>query len=551
MTAYTKTLILSLLLCLVLPGEVVSQRDSFFVIELGKYEKPSFDSFAAFRQLGIVYEVPVKKEPSVIILGGYTEKEEAERIFNLLPESSQFTPEISVVPLKKRKPMRTVQLALFEVGTPIDWEGFFQQGFPVFAIQENDVLRITAGDFRNARRQQKGLEEIREKGFLKAYSKTFPEEMAIKIGTFEAGKTQENFLRPSLLPTVETSTEQVETPVSSQLNLLSTSHNEYPPIAPTLAKNSTQQLQDILKELGFFQDSIDGIYDNATANAYLQFTTDNEQWIKYTILGTQWVQDKTYKGGSLTQNAISMLGKQPEIALPILNSTNHPLAIGYLQLHKFLAQGPGTEISAQTQNAIKTARLGKEVDSTYFQKTVSLGFENLPDLLRGIAFLHQMYPSFKVPCWIFEKEPKLSDLAFTPAPAYRNFDYRLEHCEEFSTWSEIKTLKAITKDLSIVPIDSLNTLSLLYHTGFLTDSLFNVEMEKWEQDYIQQVKDWTKKPGFPSRVGSVFQVAFYQSLIRLQAYYAAKNSPENDALNLARASLRLLTGTSFEPEKQH
>lgn len=547
--ANTKTLVLFLLLYLMPAGELHAQRDSFFIIELGQFENPDTDSFAAYRAFGQLYDLPQKKEASKVCLGGYTEKEAAQRILKELPETAGVSPTISYIPFEKKKPMRTVQLALFEVGTPIDWEGFFQQGFPLFVIQENDVLRIVAGDFRNERRQRKGLEEIGEKGFVKAYSKSFPAEMAIEIGTFEAGNSQEGFLASSLLPEVETSEEQVAHPVSNKLNLLSVSENKYPPIEPGIASQSTLQLQEVLQGLGYFKDSLNGLYNEATADALLHFTSRNQQWLKYSILGTHWIQENAYEGGGLTQNAISLAGNQPEIALPILNSTNHPLAIGYLHFHKFLTQGPGPEISLQLRNAIETASRGKGIDSSLLEKTLDLGFENLPDMLRGVAFLHQMYPAFKVPCWIFEKYPKLSDLAFAPAPAYRNFSYKLEPCEEFSEWSEIKTLKAIAKDLDITPTDSLSTLSFLYHTGFLTDKALNQEMAQWEQQYIQCVKEWSEKAGYPKQIGPAFQVAFFQCLIRLQAYYVAKNSPREDALTLARAALQLLVGKSFEPEK--
>ncbi|MCB0663559.1 MAG: hypothetical protein KDC24_12515 [Saprospiraceae bacterium] len=549
MSLTTKTLFLAFLLTLLLPEAGIGQRDSFFVIKLGQVDLPVFDSFDLYRNFGIVFEVPSKDEPSTIFLGGFTEKAEANRVLEQLPNHPTLHPQITYLEFKRKKPMRTVHLALFEVGTPIDWKGFFQQGFPVFAIQENDVIRVVAGDFKNARRQRNGLEEIKEKGFVKAYTKSFPEEMAIKIGKFESGNSQEGYLEESLLPQVEESTESEQHAVGSRLIMLSASDDLYPPISSGKYSDETRFLQAELQTLGYFSDSLDGLYNRQTEDAYLQYTAQDPQWLKYSILGNHWLQNKIYPVGSLTQNAISMMGAQPDIAVPILNSTNHPMAIGYLQFYKFLKEGPGTSVSSVFKDALEKAARGKDPDSSFYQKTINLGFENLPDILRGIAFLHQMYPSFKVPCWIFEKYPKISDLAFTPAPAGRNFPYNVEDCEGFSDWAEVKTLKAILKDLEIASTDSLSTLSLLYHTGFLTDDSLQVALASWEEQFMQQVSEWRSKNTSNQRTGTVLTVAFYQCLLRIESYFSAKNAGKEDALALARASLRLMVGDTFQPDK--
>ncbi|MEZ4950350.1 MAG: hypothetical protein R2784_13330 [Saprospiraceae bacterium] len=152
--------------------------------------------------------------------------------------------------------------------------------------------------------------------------------------------------------------------------------------------------------------------------------------------------------------------------MDILNNSQHPMAIAYRNFHLFIKNGPDKKYTEALHFAVDTSICYQEqYDSLFKNDLDSLNFIRKGEVVKVLAFLHQQFPDFEVPCWLMEKHPIEFQEAFAPDSFFKNYPYKTANCEGFSEWPEFIVLKAMIRDLQMQKDLHSSTLTLLYQTG--------------------------------------------------------------------------------------
>ncbi|NJK82780.1 MAG: hypothetical protein HC912_02175 [Saprospiraceae bacterium] len=105
-----------------------------------------------------------------------------------------------------------------------------------------------------------------------------------------------------------------------------------PKIRNNVKRRSALDLQIILKEMKIYKGAVDGLYGDATAEAFTQATNTNEAFKKYKILSQHTIgfnETGTRNDATSLQTAIDNLWTTPTTALKTLESAKQPIAKAY------------------------------------------------------------------------------------------------------------------------------------------------------------------------------------------------------------------------------
>ncbi|MEZ5057241.1 MAG: peptidoglycan-binding domain-containing protein [Saprospiraceae bacterium] len=524
------------------------QIDSFYTVLVGEYMKPQPKDFQSLRNLGFLFLKDGSDNKKKVCLGVYSHPQEAEIILDKIKKKGYPLAVTQPIDLNAKKTFHTIQLGVFPIGTSVNWKDYFQSGYQVYAVQENDILRICIGNFKNEERQQKALKEIKETDFPEALPKSFPEGLITEVTEFSSGLNFAEFLMEQTQPDTNSSPFPISMEVLGNLSTVSTTDLKYPPIQNSSSSPEIRELQSILVYKSYLSGEIDGIYDSETSAAIQTYFENDLQWDKYLTIGRKWFSSKEFKSASLTQKAINVLDENPAEALDILNNSQHPMAIAYRNFHLFIKNGPDKKYTEALHFAVDTSICYQEqYDSLFKNDLDSLNFIRKGEVVKVLAFLHQQFPDFEVPCWLMEKHPIEFQEAFAPDSFFKNYPYKTANCEGFSEWPEFIVLKAMIRDLQMQKDLHSSTLTLLYQTGKEVGDSLSTDFENWQLCYFEELESWQGEEAYTCSIGDTFKIAFLQSFGRMRAYFIGKGAGEADAKILALAALNSICGDHFNP----
>jgi hypothetical protein len=524
------------------------QTDSFFIISVGEFLNPQAKDFQSLRSLGLLFLKEGSDNKKRVCLGAYTQAKEAEPTLELARKKGYPLAVIQAFDLNAKKIFHTIQLGVFPIGASISWKDYFQSGYQVYAVQENDILRICIGNFKNEERQLKALKELKETDFPGALPKSFPEGLITEVTEFSSGLNFAEFLMEQTQPDTNSSPFPISMEVLGNLSTVSTTDLKYPPIQTSSPSSAVRELQSILVYKGYLEEKSDGLYDVYTSEAIQNYFEKDVQWDKYLTIGQKWFSTKEFKSSSLTQKAINGLDENPSDAMDILKNSQHPMAIAYRNFHLFIKNGPDKKYTDALHFAVDTSICYQEqYDSLFKNKLDSLNFIRKEEVVTALAFLHQQFSDFEVPCWLMEKHPIEFQNAFAPNTFFKNFPYKTAACEGFSDWPEFIVLKAMIHDLQLQSDLDPSSLTLLYQTGKEPGDNLSTDLEQWQMCYFEELESWQGEQTYTCTIGDTFKIAFLQSFGRMRAYFIGKGAGEADAKILALAALNSICGDHFKP----
>jgi hypothetical protein len=555
----------SLLFVVFLSVSNATTQNPVYTIQIGTFTNTHLNDFDGIYSLGFIYADDLGRGMYRLFMGGFSNESSANNILQALQQRGFSDARVIELDIARGEDVLMLQLATRGRVIPPDWEEF-EEFEPLYVLLENDLVKLLIGPFSDRAFAQKQITYLQENGFPDAFPKYVNSSLLHPIGSFHRGEEPSSTPRAATSGRTGSAPDGVAIPDSYEtdirptrasagarleLDLGGTSIPE-PVIRGDVKRASVVELQKVLKAVGLYTSSIDGLYGNGTRSAYEQASKGNSQVLKYRVLGQALPGDPMREPSAL-QHAIDELAENPASSLEVLRASNHPMANIYLAYYLFETQGSSQEVNERMNASIRRAFEGRANPSLLqFDPNASYAYNNREQLLLHMRYVHQVSPDMYVPCWLFRRHIAQTIQVFQSDYGTSSNDPRIQNCMDLFDWQELLALQALVQDMGSaqLPAEQLAGLQerkirlLLAPSRLPAATIQN--LEAWSVEVHAGVQTWGAQDPMLRQLSDAFGLLFYQSQILLEDYYMTKSVDSGQVRGLALATLQTILGLHLE-----
>lgn len=575
---------LSVILSLLLPLLAISQ--SFYTINVGTFVDAKSPQFDDIRPQGFVYAFEMEGGLSQVYLGGFDDKSDADQVADAIRKKGYRSAYVEERPLAQGQVVTVIQLATRETDKLIDWEKFEPMG-PLYGILNGNQIKIVTGIYPDVETAKQLLPNFRSGPFKDAFVKNVNNTLLIRINRFETGLKQPlipisidpntatasssgaNPSRPSAYgPTpnperITTKSGAAPTapvvreagPPSSNIPRTNVGKMELPEINAKLKRRSALELQKVLKAENTYTSSLDGYYGPGTENGYELFKQTSLTYQKYLLLSKYF--DPTLKPGTegQLQQAINNLLDDSSAPLTVETSSSS-IAKAYQAYILFRTMGPGNDVNALMNQAIRGSYNSQTLAARRppFDYNATYAYQALDQLILHLHYLHAAPGNdIAAPCWLYEEHPDETAAAHASFARYSSESFKLQSCDQFLSWEEVKVLEVIASELNADAKPDENVVATYASARaqlFLAPRALEVDenqfVEQWNDQLWANLNAWGSRDPLHQKLVTSLKVAYFQSQVRLEDYYMNKGFNLTQAKGLALATLKTIVGYPLE-----
>jgi len=544
-----------------------------YTVRIGSFTNPKPADFSALHNLGFVY---AKERPSThtdVFIGGYTSKNEAGGMVEILKSKGHDNAGVSDLNVKGGNATTMIQLATRSVGDDIDWGKFMQAG-QVYVLLEDKSIKIFTGIFPDDKTAREQLSRIREMGFDGAFPKVVNNALLHEVSEFEMGGSVKKPLIPldfsgrppapkkEAKPAPATyediailvpakSGGELTAKGSPAAKAVATPSQALPDIRPNVKRTSALQLQKILKAEGTYQGSLDGYYGAGTKTSYAIAAGRNRQLQKYRVLAEHFAKPANDAPKGSLQYYINTLWDDPKTALDGFEASKAPIAKAYRAYFLFVNDGANADVNQLMNEAITQAFAGKKTTFPKFDPMATYAYFDLDQLLLHIRYLHEVsVGNLAVPCWIFRKHSAAALQAFGPQAGRVGSNLSTGTCGGFWEWEEVQLLNAICLDICPAAErnlakdhESQSALASLYLTPKAPGSEESNALEAWNTSLWKGIDAWSSRDPMLQEMNTALKLAYFQTWVLLEDFYMNEGFSAKESKALALEALKAIVGS--------
>jgi len=572
-----RTLTSFLLLLLYQATPLFAQEETFYTVQVGNFVDAKSEDFEGVRSFGFVYARQLDNNLHQIYLGGFEEKSEAQRVAQQLRSRGYNSAAVRALNPREGRTLTVIQIETLRDDRPVDWAQY-QQFENLHAILSEDKIKLAVGPYRNVEEARQKLTEIRKTEFSDAFIKRVNSVFLHEVGAFESGIKKplipldlqaDNSRRPASQAGAPPArgipqsygdvsarspeagrgeaTAGAAAPGSAETATI-------PDIRSNVRRASVRELQKVLKAEGAYDGAIDGLYGSGTRSGYERLSREMRELQKYRILSRSL--DLTINPGAddRVQRAINNLLNNGS-AINVLESSNAPAAKGYRAYVLFNSLGPGNEVNALMNEAIRQAYSGQRLaNQAPFDYNATYAYQDLEQLILHLHYIHSAPGNdYAAPCWLYRRHPRETAAAYQRFANNPSLTLKIQSCDQFLQWPELRLATAIAFDLN--PNQNLSTNRLqqaatqraeLYLAGTALPEYEKQAVTRWNRRLWEGLNRWSAADPMHSQIVKALKVAYYQSQVRLEDYFMDQGYNAEEAEGLALATLKTLVGYHLE-----
>jgi hypothetical protein len=492
---YKTYFLFSLLLIASFPLQSQSSDEPVYTVMLGTFMETSIHDFEQVRTLGFPYAVNVGPNLYRVMLGGFSDRAEAENIAAAL-RLKAYDASVMRIDLNAGSQVKVIQLSLKKAEKPFEFDKYLTAG-PLYVELRDEYVKVLTGIYYDSESAKVALKRIRGMGHDDAFIKNINSSYLHEVNDFHllakqtpaaynyddaqkiiasqisgdvpasydyAGEDQGSFFNAAPAPNQTYKNPQsydYSNPVNQQGYGNYRTPQSYeapsrpimtssPEISSRVKRNSVIELQKILKRKGVYNNSLDGYYGGGTRAAYNAAVSSNPQILKYSMLASDLDLGEDHAQVGSLQSFIDELPNNPQQSMEALSASPAPIAKAYRAYMQFVNYGPSLQVNNLMNAAIRESYMsGARPQSNRFNYNMTYAYNDLSQLILHLRYVHAATgQSIAVPCWLFQLHPAEASIAFEPEQNMSANNYRVKNCGGFYSWQEIRVLMAIAKDLS-------------------------------------------------------------------------------------------------------
>lgn len=561
----------------------IATAQQFFTVVVGTFLDARSNDFNEIKPYGLVYAYQLEGNLSKIYLGGFDKKTNADKVVAALKEKGYTSAFVQERHLNEGQTVTVIQMATRYNSKPIEWEKFEQNG-QLYAILNDDMVKVVTGIFPDVVSAKIKLEEIKKSGFSDAFIKNVNSALLVKISEFETG------IKKPLIPLafednkitkgaptgntdrpagydVKVRTNQPNFPASYDNKDLTAKNGSaetvsfkeepagmpLPAIRTEVKRRSALELQKVLKAEKFYTQSLDGFYGKGTEMAYQKALIENTELKKYVLLAQLSATSAPAQSSNLLQNAINRLPVDPS-AINTIDASNTPVAKAYSAYYLFTKLGPSSDVNRLMSSALKGAFSGKKLENKPpFDYNATYAYEDMDQLIRHLFYVHAAPANiYEVPCWVYDRHRSEATKAQAAIAAFGTSDFKSAACSQELDWQEINILEAIASDLSGNQANASRiAASAAKRSQILMapNSLSKEEKsgaEQWNEDLWTNLNAWSVRDPLHERTVIALKIIYYQSAVRLEDYFMDKGYSAKESKAFALVTLKTLVADHLD-----
>ena len=552
--------------------QMLAQNTAYYTVLVGNFLDAKAQDFETFKGLGFLHANTMDGNLTQVFIGGYEKKRDAEKVAASIRSKGYSSASVQERILEEGKTTTVIQLGIRNIKKKIKWERYFKAG-DLYVILNGNQIKITTGLYSSINEAKKNLGEIRKLGFSDAFVKPVNDVFLHKVNSFEAGGLKRPLFdltldeepnkkkRKDIPKGYEDDDVRPKTPIvtdpkpprSTSIPAAYGTESALPKIRSKIKRRSAIELQKALKAQNAYTGSLDGYYGNGTSSAYKKVLKQNRDLQKYQLLA-QYMNSSGQSSSSELQNIVNNLIDDP-MAPTKLDRYRDPIAKAYRAYLLYTTLGTSSNVNSLMNEAIKESFSGKKIkNQAPFDYNATYAYEDLGQLILHIHYIHSAPDNdIAAPCWLFQMHPRETANAYKAYSSASNENFKLQACDEFMFWPEIRMAQTIAVDLN--PDQSINQAKVAAAASerarlFLSPTaLSNKEKtaaEKWNQKIWDGLNSWAARDALHERMVDAFKVAYFQSQVRLEDYYMGKGFKLKDAQALAIATMQSIVGPHLE-----
>ena len=551
---------------------IFAQSNVFYTVQIGTFLNAKKTEFSEIKSLGFIYANPGDNNLAEVYIGGFNNSKDANKVVEDLVDRGYANAFAQERFLGEGREVAVIQIATRNLKQDLDWESFLTAG-ELYIQPLAKQVKVIAGIYDDLNQAKARLPEIKKLGFKDAFIKKINSAYLHKVGDFELGSTKRpliplnfdrnptasagNGARQSRRPTEYsyTAVQPNFTPRSPASSAVLKPKDTSPKIRAKIKRGSVLELQKLLKTQQMYSGSLDGYYGNNTAKGYDQLKKTNRTLQKYQLMAKYLPDQQTTAGAQVPlQNLINTLNSNTR-GLIELERYNAPVSNAYRGYLMFYNYGPSVEVNQLLNAAIRGAYPNNQIGGlSPVDPNATYSYNDMDQVILHLLYVHSANKSqYNVPCWLFAIHPEQTARANTILTNFPGFQYTTQQCDQFSTWEEIKVLKAIAEDLNDQQQLNKNRLALdaaARNDLFLANQpLVTSEqraLEDWHNSLWQGLQGWASTDPLHQNIINAMRASYFQSLILLEDFYMDKGLKQKDAQGLALAALHTVVGYHLE-----
>lgn len=514
---------------------IQGQTSSSYKIEVGKFSSLEKLDFSRLKSFGFIHSLKSDDQNYSVFLSGMDSQKEADDL--LFKVRSLGYPNAIVITKIDAKPNHIIQVASVKLGLSPDWNLYVN--YPnLVAFTENQLLKIGIGPFSSVEEARKQLPQIKAEGFQDAFIRSITEEKMIPLNEFETG------IKKPLIPL------KLDEPVLAKAEYLTPKGGQFfvaPAIDATMNSIAVSDLQTALKNIGLFNQSVDGYYDADTEKAYKKALSENRELKKYVVLsGMSNPLDLTSNYSDFQKILLNIPGVSQISG--VLSQQKHPLSKAYLAYLNFSKNGASLEVNSLMNEAIALSFNQKRTDALNFDPSSTYSYHQLNQLILHLFYMHEVSKEkILIPCWLVNAHPKEIQSALKTLESAGSKNIYFEDCAPFSRWEDIRILQTIATDLSAVEKFDANQLtsdaslrSQMFLNLMVIPQKEKDRYNEWHQQIWKNLEEWGKADPKQQDAVSALKVVYHQSRVRLENHYAKMGMDLGNAKAMSLATLHTL-----------
>lgn len=543
-----------------------------YAVQIGVFLNPRLSDFSSIENLGFLYAEQDEGNTYRIFVGDFDDVREAENVERRLKQKGYMDAFVAIRSTELGQPVAIIQMATRQFNDKINWEPFFEVG-NVFVLAENSQIKVVTGPYRDLNEAKADLKKVRMSGFSDAFPKMVSNARLHELNSFELGDYKKALIpiafgieRESTSGDLRAKGQQradqeviaydnsannrlptrtVNEPVATAVNF----DLAVPSIRTNVKRQSVMDLQKALKDMGTYNSSLDGYYGDGTASGFERAANAHPTFRKYLVLSKYAFPVSESKQLSNLQNALNQLPENPSGALIALDAERSPLAKAYRAYWLFQTKGASRSVNDLMNAAIVEAyqqqpRNSLNNNTLPIDPRSSYAYQEANQIVRHIAYLHQMQSNIYLPCWMMTRHSnELSNTMNSAAYSY----YVADDCNGFYQWEVARVLKTLAEDIGTGGlIQDGATLSRLY---LAPNALSQIEVQgltAWNDLLWQNLGVWESRDPLHLKIVSAMQLAYYQSQVQLEDHFMDKGFSAPQAKGLALATLKAMIGNHVE-----
>jgi len=514
---------------------IQGQTSSSYKIEVGQFGSLDKLDFSRLKSFGFIHSLKTDDQNYSVFLSGMESQKEADDL--LFKVRSLGYPNAIVITKNDSKPGHLIQVASVKLGLSPDWNLY--SNYPnLLAFTENQLLKIEIGPFSSEEEDRKQLPQIKAEGFQDAFIRSISEEKIISLNEFETG------IKKPLIPL------KLDEPVLAKAEYLTPKGGQFfvaPAIDATINSIAVSDLQSALKNIGLFNQSVDGYYHADTEKAYKKALSENRELKKYVVLsGMSNPLDLTSNYSDFQKIILNIPGVSQISG--VLSQQKHPLSKAYLAYLNFSKNGASLEVNSLMNEAIALSFGPKRTDGLNFDPSSTYSYHQLNQLILHLFYMHEVSKEkILIPCWLVNAHPKEIQSALKTLESAGSKNIYFEDCAPFSRWEDIRILQTIATDLSAVEKFDANQLtsdasmrSQMFLNLMVIPQKEKDRYHEWHQQIWKNLEEWGKADPKQQDAVSALKIVYHQSRVRLENHYAKMGMDLGNAKAMSLATLHTL-----------